>query len=168
MPDMKTITLNGVTYTLVDAEARATMPKAFYVAISGSNGAYTADKTVTEILTAYEAGRPIFCQLSFSANDVTITNLMMCPLEISGVGIFFGGVTDNLNVGVYYGSDGINIVTSTFAKKGDIPSKLPNPKKITFTGGATGSYDGSTELTINVPTVNDIINAIPVWEGGDY
>lgn len=33
----------------------------------------------------------------------------------------------------------------------DIPTKLPNPNTLTFTGGATGSYDGSQPLTVNIP-----------------
>lgn len=38
-----------------------------------------------------------------------------------------------------------------------IPDKLPNPNALTFTGAATGSYDGSKPLTVNVPslTVDD-------------
>lgn len=32
-----------------------------------------------------------------------------------------------------------------------IPTALPNPKKLTFTGGATGEYDGSSELAIEIP-----------------
>ena len=33
-----------------------------------------------------------------------------------------------------------------------IPKVLPNPNKLTFTGGATGTYDGSTPVTIDIPT----------------
>ena len=33
-----------------------------------------------------------------------------------------------------------------------IPTKLPNPYTLTFTGAATGSYDGSADQTINIPT----------------
>lgn len=34
----------------------------------------------------------------------------------------------------------------------DIPTSLPNPQSITFTGAATGTYNGSSALTINIPT----------------
>lgn len=37
------------------------------------------------------------------------------------------------------------------ADNDDIPKALPNPESITFTGAATGTYDGSKELTINLP-----------------
>lgn len=32
-----------------------------------------------------------------------------------------------------------------------IPEKLPNPNALTFTGAVTGSYDGSSAVTVNVP-----------------
>ena len=32
-----------------------------------------------------------------------------------------------------------------------INSKLPNPKALTFTGAVTGSYDGSSAKTIEIP-----------------
>ena len=33
----------------------------------------------------------------------------------------------------------------------DIPKKLPNPKKIIFTGAVTAEYDGSSEQTVHIP-----------------
>ena len=41
--------------------------------------------------------------------------------------------------------------TTTLAQKQDIPTKLPNPNALTFTGAVTGSYDGSEPLTVNIP-----------------
>lgn len=38
----------------------------------------------------------------------------------------------------------------------DFPSALKNPKALTFTGGATGSYDGSTAKTITLPMLTGI------------
>lgn len=38
----------------------------------------------------------------------------------------------------------------------DPPTKLPNPYPLTFTGGASGSYDGSEALTINIPSGGDV------------
>ena len=34
----------------------------------------------------------------------------------------------------------------------DIPTKLPNPSPLTFTGAVTGSYDGSEALTVEIPS----------------
>ena len=33
----------------------------------------------------------------------------------------------------------------------DIPTTLPNPNALTFTGAVTGSYDGSAPLSVNIP-----------------
>ena len=41
--------------------------------------------------------------------------------------------------------------TTTLAQKQDIPTKLPNPNALTFTGAVTGSYDGSAALTVEIP-----------------
>ncbi len=41
-----------------------------------------------------------------------------------------------------------------------IPTKLPNPQKLKFTGAATGEYDGSAEKTINIPTGGGDVPAV--------
>lgn len=43
---------------------------------------------------------------------------------------------------------------------GKIPSKLPNPQKLKFTGAVTGEYDGSAEKTINIPTGGGDVPAV--------
>lgn len=57
-------------------------------------------------------------------------------------------------------ADTQDAATLTAAKEytdGKIPTKLPNPQKLKFTGAATGEYDGSEEKTINIPTgVGDV------------
>ena len=50
----------------------------------------------------------------------------------------------------------------------DIPAALPNPHALTFTGAVTGSYDGSAPLKVEIPTVDDVLAALPAWEGGSY
>ena len=42
--------------------------------------------------------------------------------------------------------------TTTLAQKQDIPTKLPNPNALTFTGAVTGSYDGSEPVTVEIPS----------------
>ena len=50
----------------------------------------------------------------------------------------------------------------------DIPTALPNPNALTFTGAVTGSYDGSAPLEVEIPTVDDVLAALPTWNGGSY
>ena len=42
--------------------------------------------------------------------------------------------------------------THTKAQITDFPTAMKNPQAITFTGGATGTYDGSSAVNINIPT----------------
>lgn len=52
-------------------------------------------------------------------------------------------------------ADTQDAATLTAAKEytdGKIPSKLPNPQKLKFTGAVSAEYDGSEEKTINIPS----------------
>lgn len=44
-----------------------------------------------------------------------------------------------------------NITINTETGEITIPTALPNPRKLKFTGAVTGQYDGSSEVTINIP-----------------
>ena len=62
------------------------------------------------------------------------------------------------NAGEFGGVQSVNgytgVVDLTAGDVGALPSsveKLPNPEKLTFTGAATGVYDGSIPLTIEIP-----------------
>ena len=68
---------------------------------------------------------------------------------------------------------GFNV--TTLAQKTDIPSALPNPNALTFTGAVTGSYDGSAPMSVNVPNavtdahINSLIDTkLGVIENGAY
>lgn len=46
------------------------------------------------------------------------------------------------------------------------PESLKNPQAITFTGGATGTYDGSNPLTVNIPAPTGLAAATDTVLGG--
>ena len=46
----------------------------------------------------------------------------------------------------------IKHLLTDYPKKKDIPTKLPNPNPLTFTGAVTGSYDGSAPLSVEIPS----------------
>ena len=59
--------------------------------------------------------------------------------------------------------------------KPTIPTALPNPNAITFTGAVTGSYDGSAPMSVNIPSavtddhINSLIDTkLGVIENGSY
>ena len=69
----------------------------------------------------------------------------------------------------------IKHLLTDYPKKKDIPTKLPNPNPLTFTGAVTGSYDGSTAKTVNIPSavtdthINSLIDTkLGVIENGSY
>lgn len=56
-----------------------------------------------------------------------------------------------------------------------VPDKLPNPNALTFTGAATGNYDGSAPMSVNIPNavtdahINSLIDTkLGVIENGSY
>lgn len=44
-------------------------------------------------------------------------------------------------------------VTADKLAAGVVPDKLPNPKKLKFTGAASAVYDGSNEINVNIPII---------------
>lgn len=55
---------------------------------------------------------------------------------------------------------GIRTKQKDVINREDLPTKLPNPSSISFTGAATGSYDGSSPLSIEIPTKITSINGL--------
>lgn len=56
--------------------------------------------------------------------------------------------------------------THTAGQITGLPTKIPNPHAIKFTGAATGSYDGSSELTVNIPTSGTTDSALTIQMNG--
>ena len=56
--------------------------------------------------------------------------------------------------------DAVTLLNARVYTDEKIPTKLPNPRKLKFTGAATGEYDGSEEKTINIPTGGGDVPAV--------
>ena len=67
---------------------------------------------------------------------------------------------DNLKTILY----AIKCILTDYPKKRDIPTKLPNPNPLIFTGAVTGNYDGSESLTVKVPSGRDMNGMIGYFE----
>lgn len=39
---------------------------------------------------------------------------------------------------------------------------------LTFTGAVEATYDGTENVTVNIPSVQDMLAALPTWTGGSY
>lgn len=53
----------------------------------------------------------------------------------------------------FFNNGKITSKAGTFAVTSDIPTSLKNPNAIKFTGAVTGTYDGSSAVTLNIPTI---------------
>ena len=62
--------------------------------------------------------------------------------------------TDGKSAYQYAQEGGYTGTETEFAAKlaEEMPEALPNPNALTFTGAVTGSYDGSTPLSVEIPT----------------
>ena len=139
---------------------------AFRINVTYSNGVYSADKTFAEIKAAYEAGQQPYVVLTggtldsvytlayFSVPDGTGQDFVDFKRCLVGEGIL---ETEMLRVYSYTTDSGSNVVKRIDEFK--MPTSLKNPNALTFTGGATGSYDGSEPKTVHIPVIPyEVIN----------
>ena len=134
---------------------------AFRINVTYSNGVYSADKTFDEIKAAYDAGQQPFVVYGGD----TVYTLSLCSFESTQMFMDFErclvgeGIleTEMLRVYSYTTDSGSNVVKRIDEFK--MPTSLKNPNALTFTGGATGSYDGSEPKTVDIPVIPyEVIN----------
>ena len=79
----------------------------------------------------------------------------IAPGGVSSDKIADGAVTADKMASGGISSDKIadGAITADKMASGVIPTKLPNPHKLTFTGAASGTYDGSADKSVKIPTV---------------
>ena len=96
-----------------------------------------------------------------SGDGTTSSDALIRMFNLTG-GTFAG--TPKINTTYYLSSDNMIVRGTEIATLNgyvqnmiddavEIPSTLPNPNAITFTGAVTGVYDGSTTMSVNIPTV---------------
>ena len=79
---------------------------------------------------------------------VTSVNGMTGEVTLTAASV---GAIANVNGSVKNNNIADGAVTADKLAAGVIPTKLPNPQKLTFTGAVTGEYDGSQAVNINIP-----------------
>lgn len=119
----------------------------------GGGGAYTLPAATADTLGGIKVGTGLSVEadgtLSAMGGGITVDSAL-------------SGLSENpvQNKTVYYALLGRASIDHTHAY-GDItgkptiptvPTALPNPHKLTFTGAVTGEYDGSAAKTINIPS----------------
>ena len=129
-------------------QANNALDKALFVVniTQNSGGAPSADKTFDEIVQVYNEGK-----YSIVAN---LMGLYIFPLfGITNSRAAFEGIVERANATIVIDyNNKIEVRTEQFATT---TSKLPNPYPLTFTGAVSGSYDGSSAKTIEIPSGGD-------------
>ena len=139
----------------------------------------TNDITPTQVYDAVSAGIPVKVQyldstyglLSFTAFNVAESlNVIVSQTIVNYNDVYI--------LCQLWGNKSVNTwgtAFTTLAEKTDIPSALPNPNAIIFTGAVTGSYDGTAPMTVNIPSgvtddhINSLIDTkLGVIENGSY
>lgn len=119
----------------------------------GGGGAYTLPAATADTLGGIKVGPGLSVEadgtLSAMGGGITVDSAL-------------SGFSENpvQNKTVYYALLGRASIDHTHAYSDitgkptipTVPSSLPNPYKLTFTGAATGEYDGSAAQTINIPS----------------
>ena len=139
----------------------------------------TNDLTPTQVYNAVSAGIQVKVQYldgNFGIFSYTNFNAAENMKAIAANTIvYYNGV---YMLGVLIGNTYSNkwyFMTTTLAQKTDIPTALPNPNAITFTGAVTGTYNGSRAMTVKIPSavtddhINSLIDTkLGVIENGYY
>ena len=116
----------------------------------------TNDLTPTQVYDAVSAGIPVKVQdtnstyglLSFTAFNVAESLNVIVSQTIVYVNDVY--ILAELNGNKSDNTWGTAI--TILAQKTDIPSALPNPNALTFTGAVTGIYDGLEPVTVSIPS----------------
>ena len=139
----------------------------------------TGELTPTQVYDAVSAGIPVKVQYTDSTYGVSFFTAFNVSESMN---VIASNSIINYNnaclLAVLYGSKSTNFwlyEVTPLAKSSDIPTALPNPNALTFTGAVTGSYDGSAAVTVNIPSavtddhINSLIDTkLGVIENGSY
>lgn len=115
---------------------------------NSANESYSADKTSDEIYSAYLHGRVVIGYV-----DSRLFMLCIAPSSTKMTFVFNSyQAAFLLHNGAISGSSDTWFLTEHYlADMIDIPKALKNPNALTFTGAVTGTYDGSSPLTVDIP-----------------
>lgn len=148
----------------------------YYVDLTGTYPSYTCSTAMADITAAYAAGKELKCRCAMSSTYTAVLPLFL-PLPSANTWVFSGAgaltamnfPAQSLTVAIVNGT--VQASDTRMATTDDIPTipeALKNPNALTFTGAASGSYDGSAAKSVNIPTVPTALknpNALTVKVG---
>lgn len=161
---------DAVAELIPDAPTKLPNPNALTISLNGtSQGAYDGSAAKSINITPASIGA------SASGHKHSATDITSGTLAIARGGT---GATDAATARTNLGAAAASH-THTSGNISDfddavealipeIPTKLPNPNALTFTGAVTGTYDGSAAKTVNIPTSGTTDGSLSIsLNGGD-
>lgn len=150
-------TVENLQKAIVAAESRA---KEYADTKDAANLAAAKQYADTKAATARAAAENTAARDAASKADAALSNAKSytddkAEAVLAEAGRVSGSDAQNAETAAKRYADTQDAATLTAAKgytDGKIPSKLPNPQKLKFTGAVSGEYDGSEEKTINIPS----------------
>lgn len=150
-------TVENLQKAIVAAESRS---KEYADTKDAANLAAAKQYADTKAATARAAAENTAARDAASKADAALSNAKSytddkAAAVLAEAGRVSGSDAQNAETAAKQYADTQDAATLTAAKEytdGKIPSKLPNPQKLKFTGAVTGEYDGSAEKTINIPS----------------
>lgn len=91
-------------------------------------------------------------------NDGTIFRIWLSETEIMDVTVNLNEINDDTD---------LSAVPVTVEKKSIVPAALPNPNKLTFEGAVTAEYDGSSEVSVDIPPA-DLVVTVTATSNDEY
>lgn len=136
-------------YTGTEEEfAKKLASGALLVEITDNNGTLSADKTFLDIRDAYLAGTTVYANyadavlpLIAASADNLVFGTTMCENDGTNASV--------ATLIIEITSSG---VVNDISAQVDIPTTLPNPNALTFTGAVNATYDGSTAVSVEIPS----------------
>ena len=146
-----------------------------YIRLSKSGDSYTIDKTIkeideysdnfglTDIVVMFEDDSELItCANLYKTEDVGGTSSGALPKTV----LYFRAwlsETELVDITITMQSaDDTVIPPVTVEKKTIVPPTLPNPNKLTFEGAVTAEYDGSSEVSVDIPNDYDSLENKPI------
>lgn len=116
-----------------------------YEFVEDSTTKITPSMTYEEIVEAYNEGREIIFIDSYRRYHLAT------PIDYAYI-TWVSESYDNTYVVMCNRMDGGLWTTTSYKRVTSVPDTLPNPNKLTFTGAVSAEYDGSEEVSVEIPS----------------
>ena len=176
LPNPNAITFTGAVTGSYDGSAPLSVEiptGSMIVEITDNGGTLSANKTFTEIMDAIVAGTSVLVYYNgygFPLIGMSDNSLRFGVFNCANADDVDPAAVDTSMIEITENGEVNNLSALIF-----IPTKLPNPRALKFTGAVTGRYDGTSTMTVKIPreVTDDHINSmidtkLGVIENGSY